>query len=795
MMRGDGGFAADLMTGGGGFTAEDLITDEPVRYRRSDPMMRWAIWGMAGAAALGAILAPGRPTGIWLADAVWRAAFAVVLTLAASRSRRWPTVWLAGLSCAFSGGLSLVLAVGSFGLAAANAFGSLRNRLLGAGAGALAAQALLRLPDRGFHGLATLVVIAAVVPVLYSAYDCAHRSTRKLVRRSLLVGGALVALAVAGLAVATALAFPKLDSAVDDTRAGHNALEKPNLPVAAQNFDDAAKSFGAAESALGALWAQPARLLPVLSQHRDVMYRASASGHDLTETAAEVATIAPYQELRSSAGQVDLVQVERMQEPVAESVAVLREATDVLGDVRSPWLLEPLTRKVDQFSAELDDALPEAELASEALDLSPAILGGEGPRRYLVLFTSPAETRFLGGFAGAYGILNANAGKVTFDESGNISDLNQIGDPTTRVLPEFEGRQEYEARYARFFPQRFFQNLTVSPDLPTDALVTRDLYQQSTGQAIDGVIVADPYALAGFLELTGPVEVPGVANKITADNVVDYLLIDQYVEFQGDNEARRDRLGDVADATFDALTSRDLPGPRRIGQALSPAVHEKHLMVWMFDETDQGLFDSMGAGGQFEPGSGDYFSLRTANGSANKIDSFLERSVNYDVEFDPTTGATEANATIVLENAAPLLLPDYVIGNSSGQPSGTNVMYLSFYSPLQLVAARRDGQPVTTSSHRELGTNVYSMEVMVPPGGAVTLDLELSGVLEPGDYELVASSQPLVNDDRVTLAIRSGADTYTARATGDLAGSTRAATWSGDLDRDREWRVEFVPLP
>lgn len=769
---------------------------EPVRYRRSQPYVRWAIWGLAAAAALGAVLAPGRPTGLAVVDAAWRAALAVVVTMAASRSRRWPAVWMAGIACALSGGVALVLAVGSFALAAVGALGTLRNRLLGAAVGALAIQALLRLPDRGFHGLSALVVVAAIAPVLYSGYDCAHRSTRRLVRRGIVVGALVAALFAAGLAVGMALAYPDLHRGIDATRAGHASLERPNLEVAASKFDDAAAAFGDARSALDGPWAQPARLLPVLSQHRDVMADASRSGGKLARSASEVATVAPYQELRAAAGQVDLRQVERMQQPVASSVEILRETTSVIEGTRSPWLLPMVTDEIDRFSAELADALPEAELASEALDLSPAMLGAQGPRRYLVLFTSPAETRFLGGFAGAYGILDARDGKVTFSESGNISDLNQIGDPTSRTLPAFPGLAEYQARYDRFFPQRFFQNLTVSPDLPTDAVVTRHLYEQSTGGAIDGVIVADPYALAGFLELTGPVDVDGVADRITAENVVDYLLVDQYFAFADDNEARRERLTDVADATFDALTNRELPGPRRIGKALSGAVAEKHLMVWMFDEADQQLFDGMDAGGRFEPGAGDFFSLRTANGSANKIDSYLQRAVNYDVAFDPTTGQTDAVASITLQNTPPLLAPDYVIGNTSGEPPGTNVMYLSFYTPLQLVAATRDGQPVATSAHRELGVNVYSLEIAVPPNGTVALDLQLSGLLEPGaEYELLASSQPLVNDDQVTLSVRSSDPTWATRSTDELVANARSATWSGQLERDREWRAEFMPLP
>jgi hypothetical protein len=784
-----------MFSGTGGVASTDLMAP-PVRYRRSDPATRNTIWLLAAASGAAALLASGEPTGLTVVDAAWRVGFAVVVTLAASRARRWPAVWMAGLATAFAGGIALPLALGSFVAAGAGVFSSTRNRLLGAVTGALAVQALLRLPDFGFHGASALVSAVAVAPVLYSGYNRAHAATRQLVRRGVIIGGACLLAAVAGLALAMTAAFPDLRTGVTSTRDGHEALEQAELGQAANQFNKATKAFAKAETALGSPWAQPARVIPLLGQHHDVVADTSREGRRLTRSAADTARVAPYQELHAAAGEVDLEAVQSMQTPVARSVTALEEASAALNQEHSPWLAPPLANQLDLFADELDDAIPEAKLAAEALELAPALLGADGPRHYLVLFTSPAETRFLGGFSGAYGELDAIDGKVTFGKSGNISELSRAGEPAQRTISPFDGSEEYEARYARFFPQRFFQNLTVSPDLPTDAIVTRDLYGQATGRDIDGVIVADPYALAGFLELTGPVAVDGIPQEMTADNVLDYLLFDQYIQFEGDNEARRESLGAVADATFDALTTRDLPGPATVGAALAGAVAEKHLMVWMFDETDQQLFDSMSAGGQFRPGDQDFVSLRTANASPNKIDTFLQRTLDYEVEFDPTTGATEANAHIRLENSAPTRLPDYVIGNASGAPPGTNVLYLSFYSPLQLEAVSSAGNPIPTSTHRELGTNVYSMEIRVPSKDAVTIDLRLAGVLEPSaTYELHASRQPTVNADRMSITIRSGAPGWETRPTADLDHDGSSVAWTGVLRQDRTWVAEFAPLP
>lgn len=757
--------------------------------------MQAGVWVLAAAAALGGVLASGQPTGTEAVDAFWRGAFAAVVTLAASRSRRWPCIWLAGLTTAVTTGWLLVFSLAALGAATVGIFTRLRSRLLGAAIGALAVQALLRIPDIGFHGFSTLVVGAAVIPLFWSAYDCAHRSTRKIVRRGIAIAAAAVVVAGLGLGLAALVAYPDLHQAVEDTRNGRRLLREPDLNGAADRFDHASRAFDEAHEATHAPWTFPARIVPVLAQHADMLATASEAGGDLTQSASEVATTAPYQDLRASKGQIDLATVRSMQEPMARSLETLMAVQKRLDEVDSPWLAAPVSDQLDEVIGDIDDTLPEARLAATGLELTPALLGGNAPRNYLVLFTSPAETRFLGGFVGAYGVLTARGGKVTFDESGSISQLAAKSSPFTRTLPDFEGRTEYEERYSRYRPEVFLQNLSVSPDFPTDAFVSRDLFRQTTGQTVDGVIVVDPYALAGFLQLTGPVTTEESGQRITSDNVIDYLLVDQYERFaEHTTEERRERLSEVADATFDALVERDLPGPGQIGRVLGPVVEQNRLLVQVFAPYEQRLFDEMGADGRFEPDvSGDYLSVRTANNNPNKIDPYLSRSIDYDVRYDPSTAAIEATARITLTNSGPTAgLPDYVIGNRQGKPSGSNTLYLSLYSPLLLEGATIGVAPIGASAQTELGAHAYSTLVTVPAGGTVTVTFELFGELPDRiDYQLHLLNQPTVTPDEVTVSVRSGSDDWSVAGSEDLEIDGDTAAVSGPVSTDQRWIVDF----
>ena len=128
------------------------------------------------AAAIAATDAPA-VTGSPLADRFWAGAYAVGLTVAASRARRW--VWLVvGLTAAVGGGGTVGVVAGFVALGAAVA-GATRERAvgrIGALVGAAGAVALLRW-DVGASWLAAVAVVAVgavVLPALHPAVLVGH---------------------------------------------------------------------------------------------------------------------------------------------------------------------------------------------------------------------------------------------------------------------------------------------------------------------------------------------------------------------------------------------------------------------------------------------------------------------------------------------------------------------------------------------------------------------------------------------------------------------------------------------
>ena len=162
------------------------------------------------------------------------------------------------------------------------------------------------------------------------------------------------------------------------------------------------------------------------------------------------------------------------------------------------WQIPPVVDGVERFASELADAEGSARTGALAAEVGPALLGADGEARYFVAFVTPSEARGTG-FLGSYGLLTATDGRLDLAEVGRNKELNAAGPP----VKDITGPPDYLARYSRFEPQSTWENVTFTPDGPTAAEVMAELYPQSGGTDVDGVLRIDPAGVARLLRVTG----------------------------------------------------------------------------------------------------------------------------------------------------------------------------------------------------------------------------------------------------------------------------------------------------
>jgi hypothetical protein len=723
-----------------------------------------AIGSITAIAGLVAAVGPGDPTVLAPVNVGARAIFAAAVTLAGSRARRWTWLILAAVAAAATSlspdDVVLATAAGwnALVIAVVSALIDSRQRWLGALVGALGVTALGRLGGAGPVGLTALVTAAATGPMLWSAYRLQRRVVRRRIRTVVLAGAAVAALAGLGALISVLTGAGPAQAALRHARAGVDAAKAGDEARATAELGESRRLFAAADGSFGAWFARPARAVPLASQQIDALGRMSEAGSHLATVAAEVAGRADYRSLAVVDGRIDPDRIAALEAPLAEVHGAITQAGDAVAGVDRLWLAPPIRERFDELVDEVVAAEHETSVALDAVRVAPDLLGARGPRHYFVAFTTPSESRGLGGFMGNWAELTVDDGRLDLTRSGRTADLVPRGRDPERTLV---APPDYLARYGPNRPDTHPQDLTLSPDFPSVAAAMASVYPQTRmGRPIDGVVALDPYTLAAMLRLTGPVVVPGLAEPLSAGNAADYLLRRQYVEF-GAEEERVDVLDDASRLAFEAFITHDGLKPAQLGAALGPMVDQRRLLLHSRHAGEQALFERLGADGAFwHPGESDFVAVVTHNGGNNKIDTFLRRDVTYRARWDPGSGGVEIAVTVRLRNEAPATgLPRDVIVNrpDSGQPPGVNWLWFNLYSLHDLEAVTVDGQPFELNRASELGVNVYHRYLAIPPGGERTVEARLRGTGTAGarGYALAWYQQPLVHPDTVDASVES----------------------------------------
>jgi len=756
--------------------------------------VRTANFGMvvAATAALAVVVSDASPTGLRLLDELYVAAFAATVAFFAGPARRWTWFLPAAAGAALAADkVSLALAAASIGVAFWSVLNDTRSRARGALVAGLGVCALLDTRPVLFHGSTALLTAAAVIPIIWSGYKLASRRTRRRVRRVALVLSLLAGAMLVGLAIGVLSTYDDLYKGFDQIQEGVVAAQDAEADEAAIRLTEASRHLLSASNTLDSWFVRPARTLPIVGQNLNAVEHLSEDSGVVARVSALAATAADVDAIRFTNGRVDPDVLADMIEPLQGVGNSMEQAQVAVSHVRSPWLVSLLTTYVDKLDSQVTDNLPDVRNASQAVQVAHGLLGGDGtPRRYLVLFTTPSEARARTGFAGNYAELVADNGKVTMPRFGRLTELINEGVPYDQRTLDDPNLADYVARYGRFEPGSW-RNFNMSPDLPTIALAARQLYPQSGGGQIDGVMTVDPAGLAALMNFTGPIgpqdlEDPGgLSYDLTPDNVAEFLLYGQYVDFP-DRSERVDFLDDVARLTFDRLTSNaEVPSPRDAIDILDPVVEAGHIQFTTLRADEALYFASLGMAGQFGMYSNDFVSLVTSNAAGNKIDYFLQRGLRYDATWDPSTGAVSGTITATLANTAPSSgLPDTVIGNDRDDlPVGTNRSFVSIYSPYDLSAARINGQPAAMEPGRELGLNVYSTFVDIPAGGTVTIELDVAGTWTEDTYGIDVPPEPMARPDLVEVNLTvAGEAPVSARGAGTQL-EERRVRWTGPLVR------------
>lgn len=626
---------------------------------------------------------------------------------------------------------------------------------------------------------------------------------RRGVRIGVAAAIALTALGAVGALTAGLAARRDLVAARSALERARDALGDGDLEAAATALAEAERRSLAAERTARGPWLRALAWAPILGRSSDALLAVAEASERFAQ--AGTALLDGLEALPEGLGSLAPSQGRLRPEPLVTlgeaSAEADRRVADALGILRAAphrWLPGPVREGLTTAEAAAEDLHANLANAAALLRGAPRLLGADGPRRYFVGAQNPSELRGTGGVLGAYAILTVHRGRFSFTPFRPIQTL-PAPEPERVPAPVPGFAENYDAFRA---DGRFWLAMNLSPDFPSVARVLLDAYRALEGEELDGVVLADPFALQTLLRVSGPVRVPSLDRTLGPATVVPFVTVEAYGLYE-DQATRKRVLGEVAQAAFERFLSRETASPEDL-RALVRTAADGHLLLYSVDPGIEAALQRTGAGGALRTDGRDLIALVENSAGGTKLDPFEDREVELGVELWPD-GAARTNLSFRLTNETPATgLPRYVVGPRPGYAAeGESVQLVSIYCGpgCALEAARRDGSPIQLWTGAELGLPYFRDYFGTPRGASSELQVRLhrpeawAGGPTGGTYRLRVVIQPTIRPTRLTVRIEAPDGMRFTDGSPGLVLDGAVARWNGTPGRVLDLELRFAPPP
>jgi hypothetical protein len=543
-------------------------------------------------------------------------------------------------------------------------------------------------------------------------------------RRALSALAVLVLVAVAWtawLALQTAQDLRAAEQAVDRIRA---AISADDPAARSEGIEDLAEASSAAKDRTAGFWWSGLTRAPFVGDDMGGVQDLSSS-LELLATKAFIPLGESVDELDALVqnGRIDVAKLEELSPVVEAAHVAFTSAAEIVRDRDSSSFAGILKSRYEEYVSEVSDLARDLGSADDALEVLPSMLGGEGPRQYLLIFENNAEIRATGGLPGSWAQIKAQDGELTMARQGSASDFDAYSDPIGGIT---------NAEAALFGREmgRFFQDPNFTPDFPRAAQVFNAFWSEKyPRQPIDGVISIDTVALSYILEGTGPVQAGGLT--LTPGSLVDQLLSGVYEE--PDPRKQDEVFRRVAKEVFDTAT-RQLSDPVRVLQGVVKATREGRFKVAPFvTETAEALAGT-GVTGELsgDDGTVPHVDIALNDATASKMSYYLRYTTRIQ-SVSCSEGRQILDATISLSQtinqSAASALPEYVTGTGlSGQRAGSQLVRVHVFAPFQgsISSVKINGRSTVLGDKHEInGRPAITLAILIDSLDDVVVTLNM----------------------------------------------------------------------
>lgn len=310
---------------------------------------------------------------------------------------------------------------------------------------------------------------------------------------------------------------------------------------------------------------------------------------------------------------------ENHQAVILEAAEELKKADTELSKIDPGKFPENLRGKVEIVINEFQKYSDLIKKTEENIKAIEKLLGLRYPHRYLILFQNNNESRPTGGFIGSVLLLDVNDGKLTESETIDVYTLD--GQFHEYIEPPYEIKEltnEWRLRDSNYWP-----------DFSVSGAKAAWFFQKEGGPSVDSVIAVNQSILEKFLELTGPIQVPGLKAPITSENydtVLSYVIESKLSGAKDPKEVLKNLV---------PLVQRELLKKENfieLIKIIKDEITRKNILAYSGDMDVEKFFDNTKMSGKMlKPAENeDYLSVVTTSISGNKSDKFIEQELLHD---------------------------------------------------------------------------------------------------------------------------------------------------------------------
>lgn len=296
-------------------------------------------------------------------------------------------------------------------------------------------------------------------------------------------------------------------------------------------------------------------------------------------------------------------------------------------------------------------------------EMADTVLGGDGTKRYLVVFQNNTEMRATGGFMGSFAELAVKDGVITkmdvpgggtYDLQGSLKTNLAAPEPLQLLTPRWE-----------------FQDANWFPDFPASARQIMDFYEDAGGGSVDGVISVNATYVADLIGMLGPVDMPEYGRTITSDNFLEETQ--KIVEIEYDREENKPKafIGDLAPRLLERIMGGGAEDFFAVLDRMDQGLQNRDVQIYFADDALERQVRDLGWGGELKSTDGDYLMLVNTNLGGGKTDAVVREDVDLSVAIDADGGIVN---TVTVTRAH--------TGEADALFSGANnVNYVRLYVP------------------------------------------------------------------------------------------------------------------